>query len=531
MKIITKIPTWIEGGTFSPFIAPPIMSTKVDMTGYSILDMRYAWLIICLVFPFFCFGQQPGFRKLYNGEITGATFVDILWDGEKLITSGRFVTDTVAGNAVGGLLYMELDTNGNTLMTDIYFNPDDAVFSRIGNSLFQSENGVTYALSQTLQDSLIVLAMYQNSQRLGVKIIPVDRIGRKLLHAADYDGNLLLSGNRVNYQYKTEGVLIKTDPLGHEIWRKYYGESGFDCGIGEPLVEDANTIILSGYKNFTTDDPSVPTWASTWIIKVDSLGNIKSAWESPQNAENGVASRMLRQSNGDWLYTTSKPTSNNVELELLPQPMIVRRDSNLNLLWERPLPTVPSLNCYTIDLQPTSDGNFIVVGFLNDEAWRGRSIIHKFSPSGDSIWTFNDYCNPAYGCYEYLGGVTELPNSGSVFAAGYYIDADAYKTYGLIIKLSKNGCIDSLCTGTNSTYEAAVVLRIKVYPNPASDLLHISNPIGERVELWDMEGRLVHIEQVKGEQVTIRIHDLPTGAYVVRMEEPKLRVSYQIVKH
>jgi hypothetical protein len=128
--------------------------------------MKKVLFFILIILPYISDSQQPGFRKLYSGELTGAGFVDIVWNGEKLITSGQFLTDTAPNNAINGLLYMELDTNGNTLFTDIYFHPSDAVAPGIDNSLFFSDKGIVYSMNQILYDSLISMVREESSGQI-----------------------------------------------------------------------------------------------------------------------------------------------------------------------------------------------------------------------------------------------------------------------------------------------------------------------------------------------------------------------------
>lgn len=190
--------------------------------------MKNIFLLVLLISPFWSFSQQPGFRKLYSGDITGATFVDILWDGEKLVATGQFLTDTALNKALNGLLYMELDTNGNTLFTDIYFHPNNAITPNINNSIAQIFDHNLYIMSQILYDTAVLLTIYKNSEQLNVVRIPVEGLNSWLYHCIQLQENILLSGRRSNHQYKSEGMLIKSDPMGNEIWRKYYGSQGLD---------------------------------------------------------------------------------------------------------------------------------------------------------------------------------------------------------------------------------------------------------------------------------------------------------------
>ena len=495
------------------------------------MHMKNLLYILLIGIPLLSAGQQPGFRKLYNGESTGVTFTDIVWDGEKLITTGQFLTDTAPNNALNGLLYMELDTNGNTLFTDIYFHPDDAVTSSIGNSIAFIGDTVyiTSQMFNATQENL--LASYSNSEWVSSTIIHSTGYRTWLYHVVKYNENILLSGGNQNFSYDAEGLLIKSDPMGNEIWRKYYGSPGKGCYIAEPYIVDNNTILLPGKKKYWPGNgPIINKWTKTWIVTVDSLGNILSEWESPKNVENGVATRILKMPDGNWLYTTSEfvPMPGQIDAFGL-HPKIVCRDSNFNLVWERYMTAVPTSACYLIDLQPTSDGNYIVAGFLNDNEWWGAQVINKFAPNGESLWMHRDYCEPLFGCAHHLGGVTELPG-GSIVAAGYYENIDEGKTYGLLIKLDRNGCIDTLCTGTVGVRETETASKIKVYPNPANSVITISNPIGQQIELTDMTGRQVRTVPVQGENQSVNISDLPAGTYILRMQDKTLRVSYRIIK-
>lgn len=486
------------------------------------------YLSILIFASTLCQGQQPGFRKLYSGDITGAGFVDIVWDGEKLITTGQFLTDTAPYNAINGLLYMELDTNGNTLFTDIYFHPNDAVGPGIGNSIHQSSSGLIYSMNQMVYDtSTNLLAIYENSERINVVLTPINALQSYLLNCIDWGQNLLFSGRIQNYQYRSEGMLIKSGPMGNEIWRKYYGSSGLHCSIGEPSILDENTILLPGSKIYEGNGSITNSWSRTWIIAVDSLGNIKSEWESPKNTENGVSTRMLRKPDGNWIYVTYAfiPISGQIDDWSL-RPKIVCRDSNYNLVWESYLSNFESKTNRILDITPTSDGNYLAIGKWT---WYTIPSICKFSPNGDVIWSFYDPEAPIFDGDSYLGGVVELP-SGSVVAAGYVEDYNLNKAYGLLIKLDKNGCIDTLCGGMIGTYETELVSKIKIYPNPVSDILTISNPIGEKIEIFDIAGRLIKTEPVNNETQTIHIQDMPNGVYTVRMQEKTLRVNYKIIK-
>lgn len=60
---------------------------------------------------------------------------------------------------------------------------------------------------------------------------------------------------------------------------------------------------------------------------------------------------------------------------------------------------------------------------------------------------------------------------------------------------------------------------IDLYPNPAKDVLHISNPLnlGIRASLFDLTGKLVEEKQLAGSD-TFSLSGLPKGLYMVRLQ-------------
>jgi hypothetical protein len=208
------------------------------------------------------------------------------------------------------------------------------------------------------------------------------------------------------------------------------------------------------------------------------------------------------------------------------RPKLICRDSNFNLVWEKYVSDFESKTNQIFDITQTSDGNFLVIGKWD---WYTTSVVHKFFPNGDSIWSYFDDCEPFLNCDNFLGGVVEIP-SGSVFAAGYTVNYETAKTSGVLIKLDKNGCMDTLCGGMIGTVESELVGRIKVFPNPTSDIINVSNPIGEQIDLYDISGKKVKVVTVNNAQQTIDIHELPTGVYLLNMHEKTLHVTYKIMK-
>ncbi|MDR9398516.1 MAG: T9SS type A sorting domain-containing protein, partial [Salibacter sp.] len=72
--------------------------------------------------------------------------------------------------------------------------------------------------------------------------------------------------------------------------------------------------------------------------------------------------------------------------------------------------------------------------------------------------------------------------------------------------------------------------RSKIYPNPASNVLHleIHNP-RSKVMIYTIEGKLM--EEIKGDQKHLDISGYPSGMYFVSVIEPNDTIeTFKIVK-
>jgi hypothetical protein len=79
-------------------------------------------------------------------------------------------------------------------------------------------------------------------------------------------------------------------------------------------------------------------------------------------------------------------------------------------------------------------------------------------------------------------------------------------------------------TGQNSAIEKA----IRIYPNPSGDVATIEtdeNSTGT-YRIFDLSGRMVREGQLMGRKTSVSLHELPSGIYVLSMDEnPTVRVK------
>lgn len=154
----------------------------------------------------------------------------------------------------------------------------------------------------------------------------------------------------------------------------------------------------------------------------------------------------------------------------------------------------------------------------------GRVV--KLDPDGDLIWEVQDtgYFDPNRFSESYLMSVAEA-TTGSIYAVGFdrhRNEEGNIRSYGWLLKITSDGCVDTLCTTTSlldQLYRKKG--QIKVYPNPATDfvIFDLSEDIYDRyAEIFDIHGRRVTRQVLQPAKNLIMLNETP-GLYVWRVEE------------
>jgi hypothetical protein len=80
----------------------------------------------------------------------------------------------------------------------------------------------------------------------------------------------------------------------------------------------------------------------------------------------------------------------------------------------------------------------------------------------------------------------------------------------------------------NITIEEYNNLTINIYPNPTTDFITIENAlVGENIQIFSANGRLVKNIQASNTKYQISIHDLPKGTYFIKIRETVKRILIQ----
>ena len=348
-------------------------------------------------------------------------------------------------------------------------------------------------------------------------------------------GNVQLDSTDI---HKARSILIKTDSLGNKIWQKTYNFSGYEYTASSiALCNDGGFIIGGAETNYN----KFPSFTKPLIIKVDSLGNVQ--WRRTYGSTdygNRPAYGITQTQDGGFAFVGSvgKTTNVNYQDQI---PWVVKLDSLGTILWSYENQNAKTLTPYPYDndfkdIIELTDGSLVACGqqrvaYYKDgnlDEYGKRGAILKFSADGQKKWE-RYYIHPEavnnYATDNNLYDIKPTPDGGFV-AVGYLTPSIDTTQDTWVIKVDSFGCLVQGCEVTSVPKINASISALKIYPNPAQDVLYIEitpnlqSAQQEFVfELYDVLGKKVFAKTLIPFENTVNISRLKTGVYSYRIGE------------
>ncbi len=268
-----------------------------------------------------------------------------------------------------------------------------------------------------------------------------------------------------------QGLIIKVDSLGDELWRLPIWEDSttvYDLLVA-PL---ANGNYLAVYQD-KWYQPNKSPWGNhiadanpnsvTWLVEFNSNGEIIKKWNLRENLEKVLGKRRY-------------------------------------------------LNGYS-NLHIEENGDLVFVGYSRDNGKYGYDVGFslKLDKNGNFKW-YRQYEVTVAGPYNsgeeniFLYGISKLRNGGYALCGEYRSHpSDSFPSgcqKGVVLFVDSFGCMEPGCQKNDNIGVAelqAAKSLFSVYPNPSSSEFHILNTKSQtpnRLEVYDAYGRLVYAPKI-----------------------------------
>ena len=400
--------------------------------------------------------------------------------------------------------------------------------------------------------------------------------------AATNDGGIIIgantqtSGTGIGFD-KTDttrgGIdvwLIKIDRNGNKVWDKTLGGSENDF-LGEIIVApDGNILVAINTSSPVSGDKTVSGFGGTdcWVVKLNSSG--QKIWDKGFGGSGGDSFYTgLVDKEGNYMFggTSFSPVSGTKT-----EPSrggndgwLIKTDANGNKIWDKTLGG--DLTDYIQTMAETSDGDYVlgivspssISGDKTTDRWGGDDCwLVKVNSTGNVIWQKtlgggkadpvlsviidkNDGIYIACRSNSDISGDKTCPhetgntddtwiiktnNQGEIewqncYPFGSVADAEFTSEFDYVFVGIRDGMKIIKLNSSTNTYLSTNLNNneIKIYPNPASDLINIQIPYSKEgvlahIDIYSIEGKKIREDYVIVTNTNARINlNLLSGCY------------------
>ena len=470
------------------------------------------------------FSQNTYFNNLYLINNTHTAALSITEDNTTSVVAS--VSQDTNGFRI--INFSRIDNTGNIIFSKNFGQTTLNFFPGYYDNLHKTYNN-NFIISCDIQD-----ANYDGCKGLLLKLSPSfdtiftktwedtinNFIGFNQVIETKDNGYIIVGGKNGSGSYNVDILIIKTDSLGNEQWKKAINLGGIEYAYNVIQTTD-NGYLLGCYSYIATN------WYSGdgKIIKIDSLGNTQ--WIKTIGGPNNDAIPIVALANdSNYLVATSYAYYSYPYREgSLLKTQVVKIDKlNGNIIWDKQYDTIRS-EIYPHMIKVAKNGEIFILGICDDN--REISWFLKLDNNGDSIYYRKLYkYNDLDPLVNFIGNtVTDfyLNNNNSLFISGYVSSDTSYQKVWLL-RMDSSGCLEPGCTNVGIKEIKTIITELKLFPNPATNQTTLVFPqLKEEGELqiYSTMGQLVYEEKLvkASSQKEINIQNFKAGLYKVIIRE------------
>jgi hypothetical protein len=338
--------------------------------------------------------------------------------------------------------------------------------------------------------------------------------------------------------YKPTVRVVDTNGTLHQT--KIYTSTNFFRGLA-----DADTTVKKGYVFCGAEVVNTSSSGSTrnYVIKLDS--NLNQLWYKYIDTSNSLYSSIISLKSGQLLYSHSHSDFNASNAYLGDKLTLSKLDIGGNIIWRKRYGNIEQNGIGVSKVKELANGDLILCGtkFVNYTASVVQLMgwIMKTDSMGNLKW-WKSYIpdNPIKDTITQneLHDIIELPNK-DIVAVGWggssSFNSLVQQTW--ILKVDSNGCFgvgncpQNIVSGVKES--AFNETNLKVYPNPASDLLNIE--IDEELHqntlivLTNSLGQLISNSIMENSKSKINIGHIPNGIYFITFKNKGFTLTKKLI--
>lgn len=467
------------------------------------------------------------FNKAFDTRTGSETGLQLLMlDTSYLIAWGG--TDTSLSGRYG---YLILSENGNVLHEKDYIVPNKAV--RATSTIKTRDKRIVdwrtvqyYDSSAVLTSDLLLIISNLEGDTMFTKKFTETNI--KNVYASTLietpDSGFMLVYRR-NLAPDFDPMVIRTDKLGNELWRKPILDRGQNDNVHSIVQHPNGDYYVGG---------GVPVVGgnNAYVIRMDSVANVKFFQRYNSSYTHMADLAVLKDSNLIFGTDTLIYEAGNT---FFTKKQLIKIDPDGNVLWRKIHDKTIDLTGYHKVIEDSNGFLFATATYLGEFSGGGYTLT-KMTSAGDTIW-MNYYYHEQKGSYDDIFDFTQAFDGGFVFTGTTIPDNSNQDVW--VLKVDSNGCQDADCTsrvydirlGVN--YLPELQTEFKVYPNPVVSELNVVQQTGGETtwqyQLLNLNGQVLQSGGMASSK-TLNVSELSSGNYVLQLQHGPIKKSYKVVK-
>ncbi|NVN96482.1 MAG: T9SS type A sorting domain-containing protein [Bacteroidetes bacterium] len=338
-----------------------------------------------------------------------------------------------------------------------------------------------------------------------------------------YDKGFILVGTLPGTgTYDQNIVVLKTDSVGNEQWRKIYNWGGVE--YARNVIQTPDGGYLLGCYTYNTNYLS----GDGIILKLDTFGNIE--WSRNVGGPNrdGVPVIALAK-DSNYIIATAYAYSTiwGADASELKIQVLKLNKLNGDTIWVRQYDTISTANAVSM-VKELDNGNILIMGSAfteNSGIWFGTSWILKLNSNGDSLlyrrfWKYNDEHTNNNTAYDFC-----VTNEKSIVICGEVKQDTAYN-YLWLAKMDSLGCLQPGCDIVGVVEIKADIVELTVYPNPANNSITFNTDMYKdfKLTIFNAIGQTILQKQLATSNTTLNIQSFQQGMYYYTLINNKGKV-------
>ncbi len=344
----------------------------------------------------------------------------------------------------------------------------------------------------------------------------------------NYSNNsYFMTGQVYDNLYNSDILLIKTDTAGNEIWKKKIGVIGWDETAISIDTLNGN-LLIAGNKM-----PHGTSGTYGFVMCLDTAANI--IWQKTvvtNGGYGGCAVKKLKDGNV-LIYSRIKQYSLGSDDYYKLQVEKIT-PSNITI-WQKTY-NAPQIYANPYSAIENKLGNIVIASQTGFYLNMINGKVNEINQNGDSLFTKEYAIMP--GSQNYFRDVMQTSDGGYCFA-GFANPLFSFGGTGTediwLLKVDSNFCESAVPCGYGVGIDEKTYVEngIKVYPNPAKNVLHIElvdfNNEPYTIEISNELGQVVLSQAVSSNLSSFYVQHLPNGMYFLTLKMKDKKVVKKII--